>query len=133
MPPNSNRKVYVSQVITDPELIQRSNELEAALKNNLFGNFCQNKIDNAPDEHKRKVWSCINAYFGENVTQEMLELLGYNIDEMNNKLNKFVPQPEVNALTDGVSKLNNVSRNYSTEAKYLKNAFPRIIFNYCRV
>ena len=108
MPPNSNRKVFVSQVITNPELIQRSNELEAALKNGQFSDFCKSKADNAANEHKKKVWNAINAYFGENVTQELLGLLGFNIEEMTNKLNQFVPQQDVDGLTDGVSKLNSV-------------------------
>ncbi|XP_058800032.1 protein transport protein Sec31A isoform X2 [Phymastichus coffea] len=118
MPSNANRKAYISQVVTDPILIQRSNELEAALKNNLFGNFCQNKIDTAPDELKRKIWSCVNAYFGENVTHEILSLLGHNIDEMNNKLNQFVPRQEVEALTDGISKLNNNINGFDGSAAF---------------
>ena len=109
MPPNSNRKVFISQVITNPELIQRSNELEAALKSGQYSDFCKGKADNAQDEHSRKVWNCIGAYFGENVTLELLELLGFNIDEMNNKLNQFVPPPEVDNITKGISNLNNVS------------------------
>ncbi|XP_031779577.1 protein transport protein Sec31A isoform X3 [Nasonia vitripennis] len=107
MPPNSNRKVFVSQVITNQELIQRSNELEAAVKSGQYSDFCKGKADNAPDDHKRKVWNCIGAYFGENVTQELLELLGFNIDEMSTKLNQLVPQQEIDAVTEGVSNLNN--------------------------
>lgn len=109
MPPNSNRKVFVSQVITNQELIQRSNELEAAVKSGQYSDFCKGKAENAPNDHKRKVWNCIGAYFGENVTQELLELLGFNIDEMSTKLNQYVPQQEIDAVTEGVSNLNNVS------------------------
>ncbi|KAJ8680760.1 hypothetical protein QAD02_016547 [Eretmocerus hayati] len=108
MPPNSNRKVFVSQVVTNPELVKRSNELESVLKSGEFSHFCQGKIDSATDEHKRKVWSCINAYFGENVKLELLTLLGFNITEMDNNLNQYVPQQDIDNLTDGVSNLNNM-------------------------
>ncbi|KAJ8666244.1 hypothetical protein QAD02_007906 [Eretmocerus hayati] len=108
MPPNSNRKVFVSQVVTNPELVKRSNELEPVLKSGEFSHFCQGKIDSATDEHKRKVWSCINAYFGENVKLELLTLLGFNITEMDNNLNQYVPQQDIDNLTDGVSNLNNM-------------------------
>lgn len=108
MPPNSNRKVFVSQVITNPELIKRSNELEAALKTGQFGDFCKGKIDNASDEHKQKIWNCIGAYFSEDITQSFLRFLGFNIDEMNSKLNRYVPQQDIATVTEGLSKLNNV-------------------------
>ncbi|CAB0038171.1 unnamed protein product [Trichogramma brassicae] len=107
MPANTNRRVYVSQVITNPDLIQRSNELEAAVKTGQFSDFCKGKADNAKDEHTRKVWNCIGAYFGENVSQELLELLGFELENMNNKLNQFVPHPEIENVTKGIENLNN--------------------------
>ncbi|XP_014223575.1 protein transport protein Sec31A [Trichogramma pretiosum] len=107
MPANTNRRVYVSQVITNPDLIQRSNELEAAVKTGQFSDFCKGKADNAKDEHTRKVWNCIGAYFGENVSQELLELLGFELESMNNKLNQFVPHPEIENVTKGIENLNN--------------------------
>lgn len=108
LPVNSNRKVIVSQVITQPDLIQRSDNLEATLKTEQYGDFCKAKIDRSPDEHTKKIWSCVCAYFGENATTSILELLGYNIDVMNNKLNQYVPQDDVNSIIEGVSNLNNV-------------------------
>lgn len=111
--PNSNtiatRKVVVSQVITNPELIHRSDELEAALKSEQFGDYCKGKIDSAENEHKKKVWNCVRAYFSENVTKELLHLLGYDLDSINNKLGQYVPQEEIDAVADGIAKLDNVS------------------------
>lgn len=103
-----NGKVVVSQVITNPEFVKRSNELESALKNHQYYDYCKAKAENATDNHNKQVWSCLNAYFGENVTEDLMQLLGYNVDAMNNKINQYVPQSEVDAITDGVS---NVSRH----------------------
>lgn len=108
LPTNSNRKVIISQVITQPDLTQRSNNLEATLKTEQYGDYCKGKIDKSSDEHTKKIWSCVCAYFGENVTTNILELLGYNIDAMNNKLNQYIPQDDVNSIIEGVSNLNNV-------------------------
>ncbi|XP_032675086.1 protein transport protein Sec31A isoform X2 [Odontomachus brunneus] len=108
LPINSNRTVIISQVITQPSLIQRSNNLEETLKTAQYSDYCQGKIDRSPDEHVKKIWSCVHAYFGENVTKNILELLGYNIDIMNNKLNQYVPQDDMNSIIEGVSNLNNV-------------------------
>lgn len=109
LPANSNRKVVISQVITQPDLIQRSNELEATLKNEQYTDYCKGKIDNAVDEHTKKIWSCVDAYFSKNVTKNILDLLGYNVETMNNKLNQLLPQDEVNTLAGGIANLNNVA------------------------
>lgn len=108
MPQNTHRRAYISQVITKPELIHRSKELEAALASGHYSDFCKGKADYAENEHEKKVWNCINAYFGENVTNELLELLGFNIEEMSGKLTQYVPQ-DLETITKGISKLNNVS------------------------
>lgn len=104
----ANRKVIISQVIVQPSLIQRSNKLKATLETEQFSDFCKEKMDKSPDEHTKKVWRCVRAYFDENVTKSILELLGYNFDTMNNKLNQFVPQDDISNITEGVSNLNNV-------------------------
>ncbi|XP_011168617.1 protein transport protein Sec31A isoform X2 [Solenopsis invicta] len=104
----ANRKVIISQVIVQPSLIQRSNKLKATLETEQFSDFCKEKMDKSPDEHTKKVWRCVRAYFDENVTKSMLEILGYNIETMNNKLNQFVPQNDINNIVEGVSNLNNV-------------------------
>lgn len=108
LPPNSNRKVIISQVITQPDLIQRSNELEEVLKSEQYSDYCQGKANQTDDVHRKKIWNCVGAYFGENVTKDILNLLGYDIETMNNKLNQFIPQEDVDSITEGVGNLNNV-------------------------
>ncbi|XP_076755413.1 COPII coat complex component secretory 31 isoform X1 [Xylocopa sonorina] len=107
LPPNSNRKVIISQVVTKPDLIQRSNELEQVLKSEQYSDYCKGKVENTTDIHRKKIWNCVGAYFGENVTKEILDLLGYDIEAMNNKLNQFISQDDVNSITEGVANLNN--------------------------
>ncbi|XP_018057108.1 PREDICTED: protein transport protein Sec31A isoform X2 [Atta colombica] len=104
----ANRKVIISQVIVQPNLIQRSNKLKTTLETEQFNEFCKEKMDKSSDEHTKKVWKCVGAYFDENVTKSILEILGYNTETMNNKLNQFVPQDDINNIIEGVSNLNNV-------------------------
>ncbi|XP_076674172.1 COPII coat complex component secretory 31 isoform X3 [Andrena cerasifolii] len=108
MPLNSNKRVIISQVITQPTLIQRSNELEEVLKTEQYSDYCKGKADNTSDLHRKKIWNCVGAYFGENVTKEILELLGYDVETMNNKLNQFVSIDDINNITEGVGNMNNV-------------------------
>ncbi|XP_048510063.1 protein transport protein Sec31A isoform X2 [Athalia rosae] len=106
--PNTNGRVIVSQVITNPELIHRSNHLEAALQNGQFGDFCKGKADTANDEHSRKVWNCLGAHFGDNVTRDVLELLGYSSHLIHTKLSKFIPEDPEEICSEVGLKLNNV-------------------------
>ncbi|XP_054008172.1 protein transport protein Sec31A isoform X1 [Hylaeus anthracinus] len=108
LPANSNRKVIISQVITQPELIQRSKELEDVLKTEQYSDYCKEKAEKTTDVHRKKIWNCVGVYFGENVAKEILELLGYDIETMNNKLNQLVPREDINNITEGVGNLNNV-------------------------
>ncbi|XP_017789347.1 PREDICTED: protein transport protein Sec31A [Habropoda laboriosa] len=108
LPANSNRRVIISQVVTQADLIQRSNELEEVLKTEQYSDYCKGKADRTTDVHRKKIWNCVGAYFGENVTKDILELLGYNVEAMNNKLNQFVSQDDINNITEGVGNLNNV-------------------------
>ncbi|XP_076161144.1 COPII coat complex component secretory 31 [Ptiloglossa arizonensis] len=108
LPANSNRIVIISQVVTQPDLIQRSNELEEVLRTEQYSDYCKGKADKTTDVHRKKIWNCMSVYFGENVTKEILELLGYNIETMNNKLNQLVPQEDISNITEGVGNLNNV-------------------------
>lgn len=105
---SSNRKVIISQVITQPSLIQRSNKLKTTLETEQYSEFCKEKVDRSSDEHTKKIWSCVRAYFAEDVAKNILQLLGYNIEAMNSRLNQFIPQDDINSIVEGVSNLNNV-------------------------
>ncbi|XP_017767013.1 PREDICTED: protein transport protein Sec31A isoform X1 [Eufriesea mexicana] len=108
LPPNSNRKVIISQVATQPDLIQRSYELEDVIRTEQYSDYCKGKVEKTTDIYRKKIWNCVCAYFGENVTKDILDLLGYDIETMNNKLNQLVSQEDISNITEGVSNMNNV-------------------------
>lgn len=101
-----SRKVIISQLITQTELVKRSNELEDVLKNEQYQHYCQEKIMKSIDDHNQEVWRCVEAYFNNNFSKRIMEILGFDSDEMNNKLNQLVPQQDINNMTD---KMDNVS------------------------
>ncbi|XP_008547029.1 protein transport protein Sec31A [Microplitis demolitor] len=98
-------RVFVSQVITNPDMVQRSQELEMALKSEQFWDYCRGKADSTTDEHFKRVWNYVAAYFSEDITRTFLDLLGYNVLKVNEKLKKFLPEEDINTVTDGVAKL----------------------------
>ncbi|KAF5291494.1 hypothetical protein FQR65_LT01806 [Abscondita terminalis] len=103
------RTVFVSQVITEPELVNKSAQLEQALEYGNFTEYCRNKADSLMDQHKRNIWYFMKANFEENPRAELLNLLGYKIEDVNNKLNDVIGiQNNVDGLVDQFSNLNQV-------------------------
>ncbi|RZC32965.1 transport Sec31A [Asbolus verrucosus] len=100
------RSVQISQVITEPELIQKSNELEQALEYGNFTEYCLNKADSTDDQHKKYIWHFLRANLDENPRVELLNLLGYPIEDVNNLLNHHLNKNTVDGLTSRIANLN---------------------------
>ncbi|XP_078577859.1 protein transport protein Sec31A-like isoform X2 [Branchiostoma floridae x Branchiostoma japonicum] len=80
------RRVFVSQVITEQELINRSNNLQTALKSGQFGEFCDQKIKAAETEFDQSVWSFLKVNFESEPRSQYLRLLGFDANELANKV-----------------------------------------------
>ncbi|XP_034939412.1 protein transport protein Sec31A [Chelonus insularis] len=102
------KRVIVSQVIINPDMVQCSHTLENALKSEQFLDYCKSKVDNAANDYQKKIWNFVGAYFNDNVTQTFLDLLGYNIPILNDKLKQYIPLDDVHTITEGVSKLDSL-------------------------
>eukprot|EP00066_Takifugu_rubripes_P011512 XP_011600778.1 PREDICTED: protein transport protein Sec31B [Takifugu rubripes] len=50
------RQVFLSQVTTETEFLQRSKELQAALQSGSFNSYCQTKIQNARSDAEQDIW-----------------------------------------------------------------------------
>ncbi|XP_055625156.1 protein transport protein Sec31A isoform X2 [Toxorhynchites rutilus septentrionalis] len=85
----NSRSVIVNQVITDPELVERSNRLEQVLAEGNFSEYCRQKADQTNDQHSRFLWYFLKANFEEDPRNEMLNLLGYHKEDMMNKYKKY--------------------------------------------
>ncbi|XP_022916302.2 protein transport protein Sec31A isoform X1 [Onthophagus taurus] len=99
--------VTISQVVTETDLINKSMELESALEYGNFLDYCRNKADLSSDQHKKFIWHFIRANFEENPRAEILNLLGYRIDDLNEKLNGVVNNKhDIDQITDGFDNIN---------------------------
>lgn len=78
--------VFVSQVVTEHELIGHSHQLETALQYGQYSEFCEAKISSSTTPHERSVWNFLHASFQTNTRAEILSLLGFKSDELNNKV-----------------------------------------------
>ncbi|XP_035389249.1 protein transport protein Sec31A isoform X2 [Electrophorus electricus] len=80
------RQVYVSQVTTETEFLQRSRELQATLQSGAFVSYCQSKISSAPCEAEQDIWRFLLVNFEEEARVKFLRLLGFSKDELNKKI-----------------------------------------------
>lgn len=53
--------VHVSQVVTETDFIDRSNQLQATLNEGNFLEYCQTKIEAAQNEFEKTIWSFLKV------------------------------------------------------------------------
>ncbi|XP_063695964.1 protein transport protein Sec31A [Culicoides brevitarsis] len=109
---DNSKVVTVSQVVTDEDLVKRSNELENVLAQGNFSEYCRQKADETTDQHSRYLWYFLKANFEQNPRAEMLNLLGYAPEEISAKYSQFIKKDDsVTGLTEQVSQLSTDPNN----------------------
>ena len=53
--------VTLSQVVTEPKLLERSSLLEGALTKKQYSEFCEHKIQSSKMEEDKKLWSFLKV------------------------------------------------------------------------
>ncbi|XP_063077508.1 protein transport protein Sec31A [Engraulis encrasicolus] len=80
------RQVFVSQVTTETEFLQRSRELQAALQSGSFATYCQAKVQNAPSDCEQDIWKFLLVNFEDEARVKFLKLLGFSKEELDKKI-----------------------------------------------
>ncbi|GAB1598791.1 protein transport protein Sec31A-like [Argonauta hians] len=91
---NQPRPVYISQVVTETDLLQRSNQLQNALNNNEIVEFCTMKAENCTDSMEQNIWLFLKSNFEEDPRSKFLQLLGYNKNELAKNVFEHVSSKE---------------------------------------
>ncbi|KAK7120107.1 hypothetical protein R3I94_020205 [Phoxinus phoxinus] len=78
--------VHVSQVVTETDFLDRSNQLQATLAAGNFLEYCRAKVEAAPNEFEKTIWSFLKVNFEEDARGKYLELLGYKKEELTLKI-----------------------------------------------
>ena len=55
------KQVHISQVVTERDLLQRSQNLEDAMKNNMVVEFCQQKIELSDTDREQQLWNFLKV------------------------------------------------------------------------
>ncbi|MFT7807196.1 protein transport protein Sec31B-like isoform X1 [Arapaima gigas] len=80
------RQVFISQVTTETEFLQRSCELQAALQSGTFSGYCQAKIHKSVCETEQDIWRFLKVNFEEDARVKFLRLLGFSKEELEKKI-----------------------------------------------
>ncbi|XP_077594547.1 protein transport protein Sec31A isoform X1 [Stigmatopora nigra] len=115
------RQVFISQVTTETEFLQRSKELQVALQSGSFNSYCQNKIQNAKTEAEQDIWKFLLVNFEDEARIKFLRLLGFSKDELEIKISKclgktFQPNGHAVDAEDLAKKMLQLSTERSEEA-----------------
>ncbi|XP_054679624.1 protein transport protein Sec31A isoform X19 [Grus americana] len=119
--------VYVSQVVTEKEFLDRSTQLQEAVQSEGFVSYCQKKIDMAQADFEKNVWAFLKVNFEEDSRVKYLELLGYKKDDLRKKITSTLNKEgladgdlgEVPAESDE-SVLNEGDEGQATEEQFLE-------------
>ncbi|XP_028285931.1 protein transport protein Sec31A isoform X1 [Parambassis ranga] len=115
------RQVFVSQVTTETEFLQRSRELQAALQSGSFNNYCQAKVQSAKSDAEQDIWKFLLVNFEDEARIKFLRLLGFSKDELERKISKslgknFQPNGHGVDARDLAEKMQRLSAERSDEA-----------------
>ncbi|XP_067101649.1 protein transport protein Sec31A isoform X1 [Osmerus mordax] len=80
------RQVFVSQVTTETEFLQRSRELQVALQSGSFSSYCQAKIHSTTSDSDKDLWKFLLVNFEDEARVKFLRLLGFSKDELDRKI-----------------------------------------------
>ncbi|XP_072409367.1 protein transport protein Sec31A isoform X8 [Chiloscyllium punctatum] len=79
-------QVFVSQVVTESELVNRSNDLQSTIHSGGFVEYCQSKVNAAHTDFEKNVWGFLKVNFEKDHRSKYLELLGYKQQELAEKI-----------------------------------------------
>src|SRR5581483_618572 len=76
----TKRVVTVSTVVTEPEIVQRSIELESLVETKSLDSFCEHRGKSAPSELESENWKLLHTLFNEseNAREQLVRHLGFS-------------------------------------------------------
>ncbi|KAM9329298.1 protein transport protein Sec31A [Gastrophryne carolinensis] len=99
-PQAQNFHVYVSQVVTEEEFLNRSNKLQDVVSTGAFLEYCQKKIDGAKVDFEKNVWSFLKVNFEDDSRGKYLELLGFRKEDLGAKIASVLTPTDAERVSD---------------------------------
>ncbi|XP_060804718.1 protein transport protein Sec31A isoform X3 [Amyelois transitella] len=107
---DTQRHVYISQVVSEPEIVEKAAEVDAILNSCLsqdpsateqLAEYCRQQGDASSDQTERYMWFFLRASFLPSFRGELLDLLGFKQDDIPSKFKSSgdVTQPDIVGLS----------------------------------
>lgn len=97
------QQVKISKVVTEPQLVESSRRLEEVLNGGNFVEYCRQRADEMAEQQGRYLWYFLKANFEGDARGEFLNLLGYQVGDIRERLSKYVPKEQQNGGVDEVT------------------------------
>ncbi|XP_055849140.1 protein transport protein Sec31A [Episyrphus balteatus] len=107
---SQSKSVQIQQIVSDQNIVERARNLENALADRNFIEFCRTKADEVNDQDSRYLWYFLKANFEIEPKEEILNLLGYNTEDISNKFSKYLKneniKDNIDLITNQIGVLN---------------------------
>ncbi|KAK9717564.1 protein transport protein S31 [Basidiobolus ranarum] len=77
---SNSQIVSISTIITEPEIVKRSQELEAALESNHLQEFCEDKTNLSRNKKENDNWKILKILFESDARDRLIKHLGFDKD-----------------------------------------------------
>ncbi|KAF6032160.1 SEC31A [Bugula neritina] len=83
---NTQNKVSIHKVVTEGDVVSHSSQLEHALQNRQFAEFCSLKISNSEGHLEETLWKFLKVNFEHEPRTKYLNILGFDAQEISQKV-----------------------------------------------
>ena len=101
-----NKRITLSQVITDSDLVEKSTHLSNALQTGNVHEYCNYKIESASNDTQSSIWKFIQATFSSNKNVTFAELLGFTNESLNEKISALLKKSNIDHDDDDDDEIN---------------------------
>ncbi|XP_059478226.1 protein transport protein Sec31A isoform X2 [Neocloeon triangulifer] len=97
-------KIIISQLVSEPELLNRASKLDDVLNQGQYREFCLEQSQSPSSPHLGTLWKYLGAQFEPHPQSATLALLGYPLEQVNGIIDATIGD-DVNNLANDISQL----------------------------
>jgi protein transport protein SEC31 len=110
----NNQRITINQIITDADLVDKSQHLEQTLQTGNLIEYCNYKIETSNNSSQSNIWQFILATFNPNRNDKFLELLGFSNENLDQRIKKLIHETNDDDENDP-TKTNNTNGHLETQ------------------
>lgn len=100
------KQVSITQVTTEPQLSEQADVLDNVLKQNNLSDYCRQRADQQANQNNRLLWYFIKSNFEQSPRAEILNLLGYDMNDIKAKYDAVRTYDLAEQITNNVNDIN---------------------------